>query len=148
MTFEEAIKKIENSEICIFSGLQALGRDARRIRVSESRKINGSINLDRSLEKRYPNDNRWDYSFGYKNRSYFVEVHPAYTSEVEVVLKKLEWLREWLSGEGKPLDDIIADDMTFTWIYTSKCDIPKNTRQYRAAVQNGIIPTRELMLVC
>ena len=146
MTFEKAVKEIQNDNIKCDTGLKALGKDSKSIKVAETMELNGSINLDKSLESTYPNENRWDYSFGYRNKAYFVEIHPAYTSEVDTMLKKLKWLKNWLSEEGKPLGDIKADKNAFNWIYTSKCDIIKNTKQYRAAAQNGILPLRELKL--
>lgn len=146
MTFKKAVNKINNTDLKCFSGLRAMKGDAKYVKVSDSSKLGGSINIDKSLENCYPNQNRWDYSFGYRDFAYFVEIHPAYTSEVNTVLKKLKWLKEWLSQEGKPLYDIKANSRCFTWIYTSKFDILKNSKQYRAAVQNGIIPIKELIL--
>lgn len=44
----------------------------------------------------YPNASRWDYAIGYDQKAWFVEVHPANTSNVKEMLKKVEWLESRL----------------------------------------------------
>lgn len=146
MTYKDAVNSIEDLRVSLSPGLQAMGGYSQYVKIQDTREINGSVDIDKSYECLYPNDNRWDYSLGYRNRAFFVEVHPAYTGEVETVLKKLGWLKKWLSEDGKPLCEIKSDLKPFIWIYTGKFDILKNTAQYRAAVQNGIMPVRELYL--
>jgi hypothetical protein len=87
-------------EICASykNGLQALKRsDTGKVTASDTRKIDGSVDIDAAVKTLYPDANRWDYAIGYDSKVCYVEVHPAYTSEIDIMLKKLSWLKGWLA---------------------------------------------------
>ena len=92
------ISKIKNSSLNNYlkSGLQAVkNSDKRNIILSNRKNLEGSIDIDSNFKENYPNDNRWDYLILNNSdiEGYFVEIHPAHTSEVKVMIKKREWLQ-------------------------------------------------------
>lgn len=115
------------------SGLQALGNHSRAIEVSTPTRAVDSINLDEALVASLPNAPRWDYGIGLQkgklNSIAWVEVHPASSSKVEDVLKKLDWLQTWLKQtrvqEQSP--------MQFHWIATGSVQIDQARRRKLAA---------------
>lgn len=91
MTFTEKVERTEAIKDCIKPGLKALTEQYKnKIKAKNPRKINGSIFLEECLD-----DGIWDYIIGYRNETFFVEIHPAETSEVKAVLNKLRWLKQW-----------------------------------------------------
>ena len=56
-----AIRNVPEIAECLKKGLQALERqDKDKIIVNSSRDLKGSVYIDKCLEKRYPNEHRWD----------------------------------------------------------------------------------------
>ena len=78
MSFTDAVQSIPEIANCLRNGLQALGGHSRKIEVRSTRDLAGSVDIEIPVSKNfYPNAHRWDYVFGYKERIYYVEVHPA-----------------------------------------------------------------------
>ena len=101
-TFEQAVRQSQPPVNDAYRpGLQALGRHSGKVRCRQQRRLTGSVNLEDALSRAFPNENLWDYGIGYRQNSsevaLWLEVHPADTSEVETVLKKLQWLKDWLT---------------------------------------------------
>jgi len=126
-------------------GLQALGANSNKIDPANTRKLDGSVDIDTCTEEKYPEKNRWDYAIGYDGKVYFVEVHPASTSEVRAVLQKLQWLKAWLQKEAPEIIKKKANS-PYYWVQTGSFQIPKNSRQIFAAVAAGIRPVRSVPL--
>jgi hypothetical protein len=84
--FIEAVGKCAEVSPALKFGLSALGSNSARIKPRDTKRCEGSIDLDTHLKDAYPSDARWDYVLGYDGRSYFVEVHPATEGEVKVVV--------------------------------------------------------------
>lgn len=140
MNFINAIRNVPEIAECLKNGLQALERqDRNKIVVDSSRSLKGSVYIDKCLERRYPNENRWDYVFGYKNRIFYVEVHPAEnTGKVREVTSKLEWLKRWRARSAKSLADL-EDQSTYHWISTGKTASSVKRGKYRQILaQKGI----------
>ena len=92
-TFESIVQAIPAIASAYRDGLQALeSKDAGKVKPQNPRNLSGSVYLDKCLEKTNPHDARWDYVIGYCEKAYFVEVHPANTSNVDEVVKKKNWL--------------------------------------------------------
>jgi len=142
--FQSAINRTAQISLCYQNGLQALAHDHRQ-KINLAEPAQGSVDIDGCVVALYPNDNRWDYVFGYKGRAYFVEVHPANSSEVSVVIAKLAWLKQWLVAHAPDLNAIIAED-AFHWLQSSGFNIPPASRYYRLAEQKRIMPKRSLFL--
>ena len=73
---------------------------------------------------------------------HFIEVHPAYTSAVEEMRQKLEWLKGWLGG--KALEH--PESSEFHWIASGKVAILPQSRQMRRAAETGLEPKKHLQL--
>lgn len=131
------------------NGIQVLeGRHRPHVRCGDARRLKGSIDLDRALaqEPGYANAPRWDYGIGYSPRqgpeqAVWIEVHSATTSEVSAVLRKLQWLRDWLNGNAEQLLQVTnaADrNLRFVWIASDKVHVLKNSPQARRLAASGI----------
>lgn len=117
MSFPHAVSSISSIASYYKSGLQALGPHSNKVIPHDSRRCDGSVDLDTGLKQAMPNEHRWDYVLGYNGKSYFMEVHPASGQATEVI-RKATWLRAWLKGPGKPLLAILHDGGNFHWIPT------------------------------
>lgn len=139
MSFTEAVRSTPELTECLKSGLQALGSNRRKIRVDSTRDLTGSVDIDACLARRYPNAPRWDYAFGYKDRVYYVEIHQGRTGEMENVIAKLEWLRQWRRRSAKSLENL-KHQRTYHWISTGRIDsaFAKNNRYRRILRQKRI----------
>ncbi|MDO8368301.1 MAG: hypothetical protein Q7T20_15985 [Saprospiraceae bacterium] len=143
--FKDAVEATPEVKECYQPGLQAFGTYSTKINLHDNRECNGSVEIDECVRVKYPNANRWDYVFAYKSTVYFVEVHSAETNEVSVVLAKLQWLKDWLNTKAPEIAKLKAQQ-PYYWIQSSRFSIPKTTRQYRLAAQNGILPISKLTL--
>lgn len=140
MSFTDAVLSIPEIAGCLRNGLQALERqDKKRIKVNSPRDLKGSVYIDKCLERRYPNEPRWDYVLGYKEQIYYVEVHPAdNTRKVREIITKLGWLKRWLRLSAKNLEDLTGKK-TYHWISTGKTESSLKRGKYRQILaQNGI----------
>lgn len=147
MKFKQELRKSPlQGAFC--KGLQALrDEDKHRITTRESRRIQGSADLDAALEASCPDANRWDYVIGYEisegtDRVYFVEVHSAQSSEVETFLRKFVFLERTVRNMVPSLWEMKP---SFHWIATSTIDLrgPKK----RQLAEKGIRgPQKHLIL--
>ncbi|TVQ96657.1 MAG: hypothetical protein EA398_15710 [Deltaproteobacteria bacterium] len=150
-TFREVVKEVPSIADAFEPGLRALhARDRARILAPEPRRLRGSVDLDEALRVDRPGENRWDYiiglSAGEAERAIFVEVHPASTSDVATMLRKLQWLKEWLRGEGAALR-ALRDSRPYRWVASGKVVIRPGTPQARRLASSGLaFPVRELEL--
>ncbi len=85
MGFKEAIFATPLLKNAYKNGLQALGNYSNKVRPSDTKKCEGSVDIDAAVKGIYPNDSRWDYAIGYDGTTYFIEVHRAETSQVTSV---------------------------------------------------------------
>lgn len=146
MTFKEAVEQTADVKTGYKAGLSALGTDSVKIRASDTRLLNGSVHIDAHTAKIYAKDNRWDYAFSYKEEVYFVEVHPADTRDVDTVLKKLRWLKDWLNQHAPKINRLKKAQPAYYWIQTGGCAILKGSSQYRRIAQSGLKPIPLLKL--
>ena len=139
MNFAEAVQGTPELAECLRAGLQALGSNRRKISVDSTRNLTGSVDIDACLTRRYPNAPRWDYAFGYKDRVYYVEVHQERTGEMQKVIAKLDWLRQWRARSATNLEDL-KHRGTYHWISTGRIDsaFAKNNRYRRILRQKSI----------
>lgn len=133
-------------------GLQALEKkDHARVKCNTPRQLAGSVNLDKALEPSDPHGNRWDYGIGIKREAgrdevFWVEVHPASTSNVQEVIDKLAWLKKWLREKAPVLRQLTARD-GYVWIASGGVAIPKGSRQARLLINAGLsFPQEHLRL--
>jgi hypothetical protein len=145
MTFKEAVETTPDIATGFQTGLTALGRYKVKISISNTRLLEGSVDIDSCTTAQYPNNNRWDYAFAYNKEIYFIEVHSAYTGEVDVVLKKLQWLKDWLNNKAPNINRLKAK-MPYYWIQSNGFAIPKTSPQYKRITQARLKPIPRLSL--
>ncbi|QUB64329.1 hypothetical protein J5A54_07600 [Prevotella melaninogenica] len=93
--FQIAVENMPDVKNGFRAGLQAVkNSDRNKVNVTDPRKLQGSLDIDTQVQKKYPQEPRWDYALSYDDKLYFFEVHPASTSEVDAVIKKLIWLKD------------------------------------------------------
>ena len=150
MTFKKAVQEAEPPPVkgAYRTGIQALENKHRGLVTCEDlQRLTGSIDLDSALRPSHANDPRWDYGLGYRSaagrreQAVWIEVHSATTKEVPAVLKKLQWLRDWLeagAGRLKQMTDRADPDIRFVWIASSGVNIPRNSPQARKLKQSDI----------
>lgn len=145
--FKAAVLASPEIKCCYRNGLQATGNYSKMIELSDTRKAEGSVNIDDWVADRYSNENRWDFVIGYDGKAYFIEVHPAYTSEIGTVLKKLEWLKAWLQNKAPLLNQLKDADRTpFYWMPSGKFNIPRDSRQFRQLASKHLLLISKLKL--
>ncbi|WP_155815911.1 hypothetical protein [Rhodothermus marinus] len=155
MTFQQAVEQASPPVNTAYQpGLQALPKRARaKLKYRDSRKLTGSIDLDGALADVCPNAPRWDYGLGIadasgREQALWIELHPATTSEIGVVLQKLAWLKNWLRTHGKALGGI-TEPGAFYWLATDGVHIQRGSPQARKLSQSGLkAPCRQLLLPC
>lgn len=145
-TFKSIVQAIPAIAGAYREGLQALeSKDAGKVKPQNPRKLSGSVYLDKCLKTTNPHDARWDYVIGYSEKAYFVEVHPANTSNVNEVVKKKKWLDVWLKTNALDLKAMMAGT-SYYWIASGKVAILPNSPQARKIAKNKLVLCKELNL--
>ena len=145
-TFKSIVQAIPAIAGAYREGLQALeSKDAGKVKPQNPRKLSGSVYLDKCLKTTNPRDARWDYVIGYSEKAYFVEVHPANTSNVDEVVKKKKWLDVWLKTNALDLKAMMAGT-SYYWIASGKVAILPNSPQARKIAKNKLVLCKELNL--
>lgn len=145
-TFKSIVQAIPAIAGAYREGLQALeNKDAGKVKPQNPRKLSGSVYLDKCLKTTNPHDARWDYVIGYSEKAYFVEVHPANTSNVDEVMKKKKWLEVWLKTNALDLKAMMAGT-SYYWIASGKVAILPNSPQARKIAKNKLVLCKELNL--
>ncbi len=145
--FEETVAKVPDIAGGYHQGLQALeSRDLQYVSVSDSRSLDGSVAIDSCTKSKYPSGNRWDYVISYKERAYFMEVHPATNGSVIEMDAKLKWVKDWLKDKAPALDSYPSGNPRFTWVHSGRYGLLKSTSEYRKAAKLGLIPVKRLTL--
>ena len=136
MTFTEKVEKTEAIKDCFKPGLQALTKQYKnKIQTRRPRKINGSIFLEECLD-----NGIWDYIIGYDDKTFFIEIHPAETSEVNTVLNKLRWLKQWKSKTP------FKEDKNFFWLPSNGVNILKGSKYWHQIHNQGLKIKKILIL--
>lgn len=126
--FKEGIKAVE-------------GRYRNKFVVLDSWKLTGSIDIDSATKEKYFEDNRWDYAIEYDGETFFVEIHPGSTSEVETVILKLNWLKKWLNIKAPKIKALQPrNKKAFYWLFTNRFAILPTSKQYKRLSLQGIVP--------
>lgn len=140
-----AVRSVEDIANGLCSGLRALGANSSVVEVDNTRKLNGSVDIDSCTRDKYPSAARWDYVVGYDNKAYFLEVHPANTSNVDEMIQKSLWLRQWLRRTARALENIKASEVLY-WVPSGRYAILPNSPQNRRLAQSKILLVRKLKI--
>jgi hypothetical protein len=143
--FKSAVEATAEIQYCYQPGLQALGTHRKKIKLATPVLCDGSVEIDECVKSIYPNDSRWDYCLSYKGNVYFIEVHTANTREVRAVLKKLQWLKDWLIAKAPQLNSLKAKQ-PYYWVQSNNYAILENSPQARSIAQVGLKPISKLQL--
>ncbi|HBT78183.1 MAG TPA: hypothetical protein DEB39_14960 [Planctomycetaceae bacterium] len=146
ITFRDAVKKCPAIGGGLCDGLQALSQQYRgKVRQSKNVRVTGSIDIDSTLKRQCPTDNRWDYGFGLASnaakapnddRVSWVEIHPATAGDVKEVIRKLQWLKNWLQKNAPELNSLASK---YVWIPSKGNSIPPSSPQHRELASKGIV---------
>lgn len=135
--FKFAIESTPDLKDGYREGLKAMGNNSVKVSVAGRDGLMGSCDIDGCTKSLYPEAARWDYVIGYKQKAWFVEVHPASTSNVDDMIKKVVWLERWLKDKGRELTAMRRDHVHY-WVPSGKVRITKTSRQYRALAKHGL----------
>lgn len=135
-TFRDAVEACKDIRGAYQTGLKALGKQSVVVQATNKRELSGSVDIDKATLPLYPHAARWDYVVGYKERAYFVEIHPANTSNVAEMVRKVEWLKDWLDEKGEPLKKIKVKP--YYWVPSGKVAILPKSKQARLLGTNNI----------
>lgn len=143
--FRQAVEATAEIADGYCQGLQALRANATTVTAENTLHLEGSVDIDACVHNLYPNDSRWDYAIGYEGKSYFLEVHPANTSNVSEMLNKAKWLKGWLQDKALPLKNIAAGK-TLYWVPSGKCKILPGSPESKRLAQSHIRIVKPLRL--
>lgn len=142
MDFQEAVGRTPHLRKAYKSGLQALrSEDRPHIVAEDTRRISGSAYIDEALKKADPYGNRRDFAIAYRhsNRNdeviYWVELHTASDSQVNLVIRKAQWLLEWLRNGGKLLAAFRRD---IVWLSSGATTFTLNAPQRKRMAEAGL----------
>jgi hypothetical protein len=145
----DQIQPIMNSSLgpCIKNGLQAIGKPDK-VSLQETRTNAKSVDIDSCLKEDYPNENRWDYAvfidIDAVLKTAFIEIHPANESEVDEVIKKARWMKQWIMDNQIR---VITENRKFFWVSSGNVKITKNSQKIRLLHKQGIEGPQEYLVV-
>jgi len=123
-------------------GLQALrSQDSPHIQAENPQRLLGSADVDKALAPIEPNANRWDFTIGFQHANrkhefiYWVEIHTGSDKEISVVLKKLEWLKNWLRNDGRELAKFERD---IVWVASGGTSFTSGSTQIKKLASVGL----------
>ena len=151
MRFQDAVANSNDVRDSYRFGLQALiERDRNRLSCQDTRKISGSLNLDAALagSELYRDQPRWDYGIGIKktestDKAIWVEVHPADANQVQKMIDKLTWLKNWLNNRARDLMSITERDSPYIWVSSGRVSFQQTSPQAKRLALAGITFPRE-----
>ncbi|PNS36962.1 hypothetical protein V512_011195 [Mesotoga sp. Brook.08.105.5.1] len=116
---------------------------------STTQKNNGvPIFLDSCLKEDYPTENRWDYAvfidIDAVLKTAFIEIHPANESEVDEVIIKARWMKQWIMDNQIR---VITENRKFFWVSSGNVKITKNSQKIRLLHKQGIEGPQEHLVV-
>jgi hypothetical protein len=142
MTFKEAVEGTHHLKKAYCAGLQALrAEDKSHVEAEDTRKLTGSVDIDKANLKADPDGNRWDFAIAYQhmNRNaeviYWVEMHSASDSQVKVVIKKAQWLLNWFKKKGKSLAGF---EKNIVWVSSGATTFTLSSPQKKQMAQVGL----------
>lgn len=150
MMFRSAVEKTPSVRDHFQEGLKAVRNvDRDRLSCSSPKMLRGSVDVDGALKTARPQDSRWDYAIGFGRSSQhesvlWLEVHPASSSHVDEVLRKLQWLRDWLETAAPALRAMRGE---FRWVATGRVSFRRGGPEEKRIAQKGLrFPVKHLHL--
>jgi len=150
MNYKEAVNNTEELSNAYQPGIHALSRtDRNRIVVKDSYRLAGSVNLETSVRRAYPEKPIWDYGIGWRTsrrneRAIWIEVHSADSGHVNDIIKKVRWLKDWLYQKAPMLKEITHEN-GYVWIASGGIALSKTSQQARQLANEGVSYPRKLL---
>jgi hypothetical protein len=142
LDFRKAVRTTPHLENAWQPGLGALrAEDRAHIRPQDSRNLRGSADIDTAWQTVEPHANRWDFAIAYKHTNiaaefvYWVETHTGSDDQIKTVLKKLEWLKRWLRGDGRKLAGF---EKEFVWVASGATSFTSGSTQVKRLAEQGL----------
>lgn len=135
--FAKAVGKCPEINGMLCQGLTAMGKNSTMVKPADPRLLDGSVDIDSAVKSLRPNEPRWDYAIGYAGCAYLIEVHPADTKNIDEMVKKAAWLRQWLETAAPDLKKLHRSG-SFHWIPSGRVKILKTSPQYKKIAANNI----------
>lgn len=143
--FKAAVDKCCELSGSCKTGLTALGPNSKVIKASDNSLIDGSVDIDGVVKVLRPNEARWDFVVGYSGEAFFVEVHPADTKNVNDMVNKVVWLKNWLMSVAPDLKNLHKCGC-YHWVPSGRVKILKSSPQYKKIAVNNLVITKQLCL--
>ena len=145
--FQVAVENTEEVKNGFRVGKQAIkNADRNKVDVAESKKLQGSLDIDRQVKTLYPMDPRWDYALSYADKIYYFEIHPAETSEIDKVVSKVKWLKNWLKTKADEINKLPKAEHPYIWIQSGRYAILPTSKDKMKLSVCGIVTTNKLSL--
>lgn len=145
--FQVAIENTEEVKNGFCVGKQAIKRaDRSKVAVAIGSKLQGSLDIDSLVKALYPHEPRWDYALSYDDKIYYFEVHPAETSEVDKVVSKVKWLKDWLKTKATKINELPKAEYPYTWIQSGRYAILPTAKEKMKLSVAGIATANKLNL--
>lgn len=145
VSFKDSVNNCDEIKNALKPGLSALKGNSKDVKAADTKLIEGSVDIDEAVRDKYPEDSRWDYVVGYSNEAFFIEVHPAATSNVDEMVKKVKWLKYWLSSVASDLKTLHKKEIYY-WIPSGSVKILPGSVQYRKIAANHLQIMKLLVL--
>jgi len=142
-SLQSVCENCETLKPFFYPGLGALKKgEKKQIIVPDTTLFGISVNLDDAAKAEHAKENRWDYAIEYDCRTYFIEIHPGYTSEVDTMIKKVKFLISWLKTHVPAILNLPGPGK-FYWVSSGKTDLrfSPNSIQARKLAINKIEST-------
>ena len=145
--FQVAVENTEEVKNGFRVGKQAIkSADRSKVDAAESKKLLGSLDIDSQVKALYPMDPRWDYALSYADKIYYLEVHPAETSEIDKVVSKVKWLKNWLKTKATKINELPKAEHPYIWIQSGRYAILPTSKDKMKLSVSGIVATNKLSL--
>ena len=145
--FKEAVESTADVKDGYCQGLKALKKaDRSKVRCSDTKKLDGSLDIDTMVKTLYPDSERWDYAISYSGKICYCEVHPAETSEVAKMIGKLEWLKQWLKDKAPNINSLPTYTPKYVWVSSGRVNILPTSREAKRISGSGIVLASRLNL--
>lgn len=145
--FQVAVENTEEVKNGFRVGKQAIkSADRSKVDAAENKKLQGSLDIDSQVKTLYPMDPRWDYALSYADKIYYLEVHPAETSEIDKVVSKVKWLKNWLKTKATKINKLPKAEHPYIWIQSGRYAILPTSKDKMKLSVSGIVTTNKLSL--
>lgn len=145
--FQVAVENTEDVKNGFCGGLKGIKKSDRcKVDTAHPEKLQGSLDIDSQVKPLYPEAPRWDYALSYDDKLYFFEVHPANTSEVDKVIKKVKWLKQWLKDKAPKIAKLPRGAHPYTWVQSGGYAILPAAKEQKKLSVAGITTAKMLKL--